>query len=73
MDDEGLVAEVDDAGDSVAGLESGHRSRDELPARKVLDRTMVIAVLQVLEEKEIRGKISFVSSTFPHVYGSNFS
>ena len=58
MDDEGLVAEVDDPGDAVAGLQGRHRAGDELPARKVLDRAVVVAVLQVLERRKKKRKIS---------------
>ncbi len=51
MDDEGLVAEVDDAGDAVAGLQRGHRPRDELAPGEVLHRPVVVAVLQLLQEE----------------------
>ena len=49
VDDEGLVAEVDDPGDPVAGLEGGHGAGDELPALPVLHHPVVVAVLHILQ------------------------
>ena len=48
VDDEGLVAEVDDARDAVARLQGRHRAGDELAAVEVLDGAVVVAVLHVL-------------------------
>ena len=52
VDDEGLVAEVDDARDAVAGLQGRHRAGDELAAVEVLDGAVVVAVLHVLQTSE---------------------
>ncbi len=51
MDDKGLVAEVDDAGDPVAGLEGRHGAGDELSALPVLHHTVVVAVLHILHKE----------------------
>ncbi len=56
MDDKGLVAEVDDAGDPVAGLEGRHGAGDELPALPVLHHTVVVAVLHILH-KQYRARL----------------
>jgi hypothetical protein len=51
MDDKGLVAEVDDAGDPIAGLEGRHGAGDELTALPVLHHTVVVAVLHILHKQ----------------------
>ena len=52
VDDEGLVAEVDDARDAVARLQGRHRAGDELTAVEVLDGAVVVAVLHVLRGRK---------------------
>ena len=49
VDDEGLVAQVNDARDAVARLEGRHGAGDELAAVEVLDGAVVVAVLHVLQ------------------------
>ncbi len=51
VDDKGLVAEVDDAGDPVAGLEGRHGAGDELPALPVLHHAVIVAVLHILHKE----------------------
>ncbi len=48
VNDEGLVAEVDNPGDPVASLECSHRPGDELAARKILHCSVIITVFNVL-------------------------
>ncbi len=59
VDDKGFVAEVDDAGDTVAGLEGRHGPGDELPALPVLHHTVVVAVLHILNKQisKIQSKV----------------
>lgn len=45
MDDERFVSDVDDAADAVAGVEGRRRPR------VVLDRSVVVAVLDLLQTK----------------------
>ena len=54
VDDEGLVAEVDDARDAVARLQGRHRAGDELAAVEVLDGAVVVAVLHVLRARKLK-------------------
>ena len=51
MDDKGLISQVDDARDTIARLERRHGAWDELAARKVLDGPMIVAVLNILQDK----------------------
>ena len=37
MDNKGLIAQMNDTGDTIAGLECSHGSWNELASRKVLD------------------------------------
>ena len=48
MDDEGFVPDVDDATDAVAGVEGRRRPR------VVLDRSVVVAVLDLLRTTTLR-------------------
>jgi hypothetical protein len=51
MNDKGLVSKVNNAGDAVAGLESGHWSGDEFAAVKVFDGSVVVTVFNILQLK----------------------
>ena len=51
MNHEGLVSQVDDSGHPVAGLKGRHRPRDELAPVEVLDSAVVVAVLDILQQK----------------------
>ena len=56
VDDEGLVPQVHDARDPVARLQGGHGPGDELAAAQVADGAVVVAVLDLLEERTFNGK-----------------
>ena len=62
VDDEGFVAQVDDAGDPVASLECGHGARDELAATEVFDGAMVVTVLNILRNEERFSAVSCQAS-----------
>ena len=53
VDDKGFVAQVYDAGDPVACLKGCHGAGHVLTTRKVLHRPVVVAVFDILEEREI--------------------
>ena len=57
VDDEGLVAEVDDPGDAVARLQGRHGAGDELVAAEVVHGAVVVAVFHVLKELAIKPKV----------------
>ena len=48
MDDKGFIAQMHNTRDSITCLESSHGPRNKLTARKVFDRSVVIAMLNVL-------------------------
>merc|ERR1719474_419102 len=48
VDDERLIAQMNDPGDPVARLKGGHRAGDELTALPVFDYAVVVALLHVL-------------------------
>ena len=48
VDDEGLVAEVDDAGHPVASLQGCHGAGDELSTLPVLHHPVVVTLLNIL-------------------------
>jgi len=57
MNDERFVSKVNDAGDAVAGLESGHWSGDEFAAVKVFDGAVVVTVFNILQSKTCLCKV----------------
>ncbi len=63
MDDEGLIAQVDDARDPVAGLQGGHGAGDELAALPIFHNTVIVAVLYVLQHIRISQHFYF----FPNI------
>ena len=48
VDDKSLVSQVYNSRDTIARLQGCHGARDELRARKVLDRPMIITMFDVL-------------------------
>ena len=56
MNDESLISKVNYPRDPVARLQSGHRTGDELAAAQVADGAVVVAVLDLLEERTFNGK-----------------
>jgi len=72
VNDEGLVAQVDDARDAVAGLQRGHRPRDELASAQVLHRAVVVAMLQILRRSIDQSSSSAPTGFFPPSSGFLF-
>ena len=54
MNDKSFIAKMDNAGHSITGLEGRHGAGYELPTLPVLDDSVIVAVLHVLQCNMVR-------------------
>ena len=53
MNDKGFIAKMDNARDSITGLQRRHRARDEFSPLPVLHHAVVVALLNILKQRYI--------------------